>query len=232
MKTSIHFFLVLLLVMQLFAGCSFSNGLSRFPSASEFYEKFNDKMKERAVEIVTKNDSIIISGDGAEAFNDTIFIIKKNVSKTDMSVPLKLIHSIQYSEYYADDVSGFIQLNDGNIYEAENIKAIPDSLQFSNLYRYETKTPFHVSEIERVTYTKHWIAVPAGFIGGFLTGIAVGFTGPLPIYEGSHGTIYSSPGPGRSKSIGNNVVICALSGCIIGAIAGYIIGFDYDYYFN
>jgi hypothetical protein len=213
-----------------FSGCSISNKLGRYPEPEKFYEIVNDKMNDRAAKVVNKNDSIIIAEDGLMVGKDTVNIIHKNVFRSEMVIPIKLITGIQYSEYYAGNISGIIRTNDGTRHEAERITIIPDSMKFADVLRYDTQTPVKVSEIKKITYTNHWLAVPAGFLAGFGSGLLLGIIEPLPIYE-NH-TNMSLGKSEKIKSQGANLILCTLSGCIIGSVLGYLAGFDYDYYFE
>jgi hypothetical protein len=224
-------FIIFILSSVFFGGCTRTYDLSRYSSDDKFYSQLNDYLDNNEVQVFTEHDSTFVSESRSEIIRDSLNIYRLNISRNDMVIPLKLLGSVQYTEYYpGDHVSGILKMKDSTSYEAEGIEITPDSMHFVNVIHYETKSSININDINKITFKKRWAAVPLGIITGFASGFFIGMLSPLPIYEGGHG-ISSGPSD-EPKSLGENIIVCSLSGLLIGGILAYLAGFEYEFNFR
>ena len=86
-----------------------------------------------------------------------------------------------------------------------------------------------ISNVKEVSYNKRWLGVPFGILTGGVLGSLAGAVGIIPVYE-SHPNM--NGGQTQTIETGGAMVYGCLAGIGIGGIIGWLIGYNYIYYFN
>jgi hypothetical protein len=208
-------------------GCSPTYKISDFSSKDKFYEDFNKSANEKAVKVTLSNDSSFFISNGAAIVNDTLYSPKEEIKSGIKKIALSDTKGINYTNQ--SHTTALIVLNDGESYQAEQLRGNRDSIEFSFTKTITLKDVTSINDIKNISYKNHWLGVISGFIGGTIFGIIAGviairFT-PLNFNTVGNSTYYAGTNYTPAK--------IALSSCVILGIAyGWIKGFNYTYQFN
>jgi hypothetical protein len=214
-------FLILYFFISLIvSGCSYKYTVSDFPSRQEFYNYFNNAVKDKCVRAALLNDSSLIANNGAEVFNDTLYLLEKSVHKTSRNISIKEIKEIKYSQ--VNFKSADIYLNNNRILPAEDVRTVNDSVEFSEVDTLVSRKNFApVDKVKEISYKNRWTGIMPGLVSGFCVGV---INGTLESVYGNEGTTQGDVDPILFKY--------GAIGVLSGSIIGLIIGNRYIYYFN
>ena len=216
-------YLIIIINVLLFIGCSSTYRVSNFSSPQKFYENFNEFSKNKNATVTTFDSSITAIG-GVTVFNDTL-CIATSYQREDKILALSEIKKMEYYNYNNNysNPSGYLLLNNGEELNVENIKMLKDSIQFTSLKSLYKNIA--LNKIEKVSFKNR----SKGILPGFLIGTILGFI------MGSSGNIfhvYESGNQAPRNNEGLEMIYGSISGAIIGGLAGWLIGYNYTYVFN
>jgi hypothetical protein len=215
-------FLILFFFISLIVtGCSYKYTVRDFPSKQEFYNYFNNAVKDKCVEAAFLNDSSYIANNGAEVLNDTLYLLEKSVCKTNRYIPLKEIKEIKYS--YVNFKSADIYLNNNRILTAEDVRTVNDSVEYSGIDTLVSRKNFApVDKVKEISYKNRCTGIIPGLVSGLIFGVIPGTI--KSVSSDSGGNHAGNPNPTFFE-------YCTM-GALSGSIIGFIIGNRYNYYFN
>ncbi len=216
---------ILTLLLFFITGCSSIYTVKDFSSKEKFYSDFNNSAKGKKINITFLNDSSITLENGAIVKNDSLFAVGYIYNKIYRTIPLKNIKNIEYTSY--DYKSAKILLKDGEVYDALQIKISKDSVDFVYMENASVKYGItSVSNLKKVVYKNRWLGTPVAAIIGTAIGYLIGSSGAIKIKGGN--------GPGEDRNLAPFYagIYCAPYGLVLGAIAGWLMGWNYVYKFN
>ena len=221
------FYLIAILFSLIFISCSSTYRVSDFSSKEKYYQDFNNFARNKNVKVTLINDSSFFFSNGVAIENDTLYSLIEGVNSGNLKLALSDTKEINYTSN--DYKSASILLNNGNKYQAEQIKMTQDSITFAFTKKLAVmKDVTSINNIKIISYKNHWLGVVPGFLGGTALGVVSGLLG-----------LFSSTGNGGGVSGQDNVPnpfgaapYLIVSGAIIGSTIGWIAGFNYTYQFN
>lgn len=222
-------YLVILILPLLLMGCYSTYTIKDFPSKDEFYKDINNCAKDRTIKVTLKNDSSIISKDGIEIKNDTLYLLSKKTRSSHKKVVPSSLKDIKYQD--ANYKTAIIILKEGKSFKADSIKSTPDSIVFVGIDTLTSKKYFTtVNQVQKINYRVGWKEIPSGSLLGIVGGTFINLIGIIPVKE-SHPDITVAGGQRWETDYLAQMIYGAAAGFIIGSITGYIIGYNYTYEF-
>ena len=213
--------------LLILTGCYSTYNVSDFSSRDKFYEDFDKSVNDKAVKVTLSNDSSFFMSNGAAIENDTLYSLGEEFKSGIKKIALSDTKGINYANQ--SHTNALIILNDGERYQAEQVRGNQDSIEFSFTKTITLKDVTSINNVKNISYKNHWLAVIPGFIGGTIFGIMAGLIAiqltPLTFNTVGNSTYYA----------GTNYIPAkiALSSCIILGISyAWIKGFNYTYQFN
>ncbi len=214
------FFLIL-------TGCYSTYKVSDFSSRDKFYEDFNKSAKDKAIKVTLSNDSSFFLSNGAAIENDTLYFPREEIKSGIKKIALSDIKGVNFTNQ--SHTTALIILNDGQKYQAEQVKGNRDSLEFSFTKIITLKDVTSINNIRNISDKNHWLGVIPGFIGGSIFGVFAGVVAIqlTPTTYNSSGLQHYETAPTYTPA-----KIASFSFIILGIVYGWIKGFNYTYQFN
>ena len=210
--------LISFLFMLFFIGCSSTYRLTDFSTKENFYADFNKTVINKNINVALINDSTFSALSGSKIVNDTLYLILNRQNEKHL-MPVSDIKKIRYYYTGYSTPSADIALKNGNEIKGGNVKVLDDSFIEYTIKKINS-IAIPVSRVKIVSYKNRWlgalIGIPAGTVAGWgLGAFASGYEYDNNSDQG--GVIWG---------------YFALSGPVIGAVLGSIIGYTYTYQFN
>lgn len=206
-------------IFLFFIGCSTTYKVTGFKSSEEFYNNFNNFMKDKDGEVTLRNDSALSFENGAEVKDDSLMFFNHVTESIEKSIPL---NEIKKTDYYGTDYKHFsahLLLKNGNKVDAKNIKLGKDSMKYLDIRELDKVTAIPLNKVGEVSVSGKKLR---GIIGGIVIGGLAGI-----IYS----VVFDTGNPQENTS-GIPFTYGGIAGGIIGGIVGYLIGWNYHYDFN
>jgi hypothetical protein len=223
-----------IIVPLFYIGCSTVYTVKDYSSREKFYNKFNESVSGKEVNVKLTNDSLL-SSLGAVIVNDTLYSLEHIVYNQYMKIPVSKLKDIEYKRL--NGKSATILLTNEKEIKATEIKYSADSLGFYAEYKSTERVSIAViDKVKEVRYNSHWGNLGTKILAGTALGAATGFTTGMIIDNNSK----SSSNTGRPDGSNQGEDDFALVGCVlgvpvgtvIGLIVGWCTGYNYIYKFN
>ncbi len=119
--------------------------------------------------------------------------------------------------------------NDSTIFAPNGARISNDTLILLNKNQDVISVNFPINKVKEARYNKRWLGIPFGILTGGAVGTLAGAVGLIPVYE-SHPNM--NGGQTQTIETGGAMVYGCIAGIGIGGIIGWLIGYNYIYYFN
>jgi hypothetical protein len=220
MRPAIVFISIIFIV---FTGCTITHDIVYSSSEREFYDDYNNSAGNKNVEVILKNDSTFYQENHTLIRNDSLYHFVKTEDEKYYELPTSSVKKINYLTN--DFKTARLTFNDGDQLKGEDIFITRDSISFLGIREQTLKYAVSpVNNIKMISYKNHWKGVIPGLLAGILLGGVIGTTG----------WIYHPMDGGMTEQFdqASATIMGALTGLVIGPIAGYIIGFNINYQFS
>ncbi len=145
---------ILLAISLISFSCTTTYLISDFSSKENFYEEFNKTAKNKSLTLVLTDDNLLYPSNGAYISNNTLYA-KDIFIKRSKSISKKEIKSIKYSGTDFSNLSGLVELKNGNKLNCTDIKFLSDS---SLSFNADTTTDLsiNIERIKEISYRNRW----------------------------------------------------------------------------
>ena len=150
------FDLLILLLSLLVIGCSTTYRVSDFASRDKFYNDFNKFAKDKSVKVTLVNDSSFYINNGAAIVNDTLYYLGKDILTGNKKIALSETKEINYTSN--DYTPSSIELNNGQIFQAKQIKVNRDSIEFLSMNKVIVLNSItSINKVKKISYKNHFL---------------------------------------------------------------------------
>lgn len=204
-------------------GCSTIYTVKDFSSKDKYYQEFNNKVKDKFVDITLINESTFENYYGVLLSKDTLFYFQTYKSTYSKVLNKKDITYIKYTS--SDYREAVLLLKTGEELNVIDFENKGDSFNMNVTYiqnRMVSLAP--IEKIKSIAYNDKNHQLLPGILFGGLIGLAAGVSIDNAMerdvsHKNNDGLFYG-------------FIISPLAGMIVGAITSNIIGYKYIYHFN